>query len=119
MLSITATQMRQLGTSSRDRFIRSMAAHLRDKFGERASSVPDERLHEQIGLAIKHAKTFGIEYEDDLRRYLEYMAIYGAPLEQSQKAPWIGKILQDEALTGTRKMDLIGDYELHLLRSGR
>ena len=117
MLSISHFQMGQFGVISRDRFVRSMVDHLRGKFAARAAGMSDERLAEQVRLGMGEAKGHGVIYEDDIRRYLEYLVIHGTPLAQRPQAPWLAEILHNQALSGRRKLDLIGEYELQLLRS--
>lgn len=119
MLSLSAAQMDRFGAAARERFISRMADHLRGKFSDRAASLADDQLHELIRLGMAQARMHGVEFEDDIRRYLEYMAIYGMPLDQRPQAPWLAEILHDDSHSGSRKMDLIGEYELRLLRSRR
>jgi hypothetical protein len=117
MLSISRVQMRQLGAVSRDRFIRRMAVHLRSKFKARAAAIPDDRLRAQIEQGMAEAKGHGVVYEDDIRRYLELLVIYGTPLDQQPQAPWLADILHDQAFDGQRKLDLIDHAVLQGLRS--
>jgi hypothetical protein len=117
MLSISRSQMRQLGAVSRDRFVRRMAAHLRGKFKGRATALPDERLRAQIEQGMAEARRHGMVYEDDIRRYLEFLVIFGAPLDQQAQAPWLADILHDKAFDGQRKLDLIDHAVLQGLRS--
>ena len=117
MLSISRIQMRQLGAVSRDRFIRRMAIHLRSKFKARAAEIPDDRLRMQIEQGMAEAKGHGVVYEDDIRRYLEFLVIYGSPLDQQPQAPWLADILHDKAFDGQRKLDLIDHAVLQGLRS--
>ncbi len=117
MLSISQVQMGQLGAISRDRFVRRMVVHLRSKFASRATGFSSEKLAEQVELGMSEAKGHGVVNEDDIRRYLEYLVIYGAPLDQQPKAPWLADILHHDTLTGRPKLDMIDDFELQLLRS--
>ncbi len=117
MLRINHVQMRQFGAISRDRFVQRMAVHLRTKFASRAASIPDEQLIEQIELGIGEARGHGVVHEDDIRRYLECLVIYGAPLDQQPNAPWLADILHRKVISGRAKLDLIDDAALQLVRS--
>lgn len=116
MLRISHVQMRQFGAVSRDRFVRRMATHLRTKFADRAAGVPDEQLTGQIELGMSEAERHGVVYEDDIRRYLEWLVIFGAPLDQQPGAPWLADILHGDTSTGRAKLDLIDDAVLQLVR---
>lgn len=117
MLSISRVQMRQLGAVSRDRFVRRMLVHLRSKFKGRAETLSDEQLQAQIEQGMKEAQRHGVVYEDDIRRYLEFLMIFGAPLDQQAQAPWLADILHAKAFDGQRKLDLIDHAVLQGLRS--
>jgi hypothetical protein len=54
---------------------------------------------------------------NDVRRYLECMALYGRDFDTGEETAWAGRILRDKSLTGTLKMDRIADYETFARRS--
>ena len=117
MLTISPVQMRHFGEVSRDRFVQRMALHLRTRFAQRAADLSDEGLTAQIELGMAEAQGHGVVYEDDIRRYLEYLVIYGAPLDQQATVTGLADILHDEALSGSAKLDLIDDAVLQQLRN--
>lgn len=118
MLSISPRQMRQFETDARRRYVRAMARHLRSRFAERAAGLPDERLQALVETGMDEARRHGVIYKDDIRRYLEYMVIYGAPLDERPQVPWIGRILRRTGLSGSEKLRLIGEHEMAMLRAG-
>jgi hypothetical protein len=118
MLRISPRQMGQFEADARRRYVRAMARHLRTRFTERAASLSDERLEALVETGMEEAGRHGVIYKDDIRRYLEYMVIYGAPLDERPQVPWIGRILQRTGLSGTQKLRLIGEHELAMVRAG-
>ncbi len=116
MLSIRQEQMDILSDYMRDQFEQRMIKHLRLKFPERTKDLPDERIRIVVQNSTKKAESYGIEYEDDIRRFIEYFAIYGTRLDIREETQWIGDILRRRDLDGTAKMDLIDSSELDALR---
>jgi hypothetical protein len=116
MLVIRQEQMEVLSAYTRDQFERRMVDHLRTKFPDRTRDLPDERIRLVVQNSTKKAESYGIEYEDDIRRFIEYLVIYGTRLDTREETRWIGEILRRDDLTGTAKMDLIDNRELQALR---
>lgn len=116
MLVIRQEQMEVLSAYMRTQFEQRMVMHLRDKFPERTQDLPDERIRLVVQNSIKKAESFGIEYEDDIRRFTEYLVIYGTRLDTREEIQWLGDILRRNDLDGTAKMDLIDQRELQVLR---
>lgn len=116
MLVIRKEQMEVLSAAMRDQFEWRMVDHLRTKFPDRTQELPDDRIRLVVQNSIKKAESHGIEYEDDIRRFIEYLVIYGARLDTREETRWIGDILRREDLTGTAKMDLIDSRELQVFR---
>lgn len=118
MLSISPQQMGQFETYSRRRYVQSMAWHLRSRFAQRAAGLSDDQLQALVETGMDEASRHGVVYKDDIRRYLEYLVIYGAPLDQRPQMPWLGRILNRTSLSGTEKLRLIGEHEMAMVRAG-
>ncbi|MFO7639967.1 MAG: hypothetical protein R6X17_01465 [Candidatus Competibacteraceae bacterium] len=116
MLAIRQEQMDVLSAYMRDRFEQRMVKHLQEKFPDRTKDLPDEKIRLVVQNSMKKAEIYGIEYEDDIRRFIEYLVIYGTRLDTREETRWIGEILRRDDLTGTAKMDLIDNCELQALR---
>ncbi len=116
MLSIRKEQMEVFNTYMRGQFEQRMVKHLRATFPNRTKDLPDDRIHTVVQNSIKKAESYGIEYEDDIRRFIEYLVIYGTRLDTREETQWIGDILRRHDLDGTAKMDLIDSRELPVLR---
>jgi len=61
---------------------------------------------------MEKGKSYGIEFENDIRRYLECMVVHGADFDEARGTAWAGAILGKTDLNGTEKMDEIANYEL-------
>lgn len=116
MLVIRQEQMDVLSAYTRAQFEQRMVDHLRAKFPDRTQELPDERIRLVVQNSTKKAESYSIEYEDDIRRFIEYLVIYGTRLDTREETRWIGEILRRDDLTGTAKMDLIDNRELQALR---
>ena len=116
MLSIRQEQMDVLSAYMRHQFEQRMIKHLRAKFPDRTKDLPDERIRLVVQDSMRKAKSYNIEYEDDIRRFIEYLVIYGTRLDVREETQWIGDILRRDDLNGTAKMDLIDSRELQVLR---
>jgi hypothetical protein len=115
MLVIRTEQMRVLGDARLRRFEEKMAAHVRVRFPA-VSGSDDRRSGEFVRESIRIARTFGLEQEYDLRRFIEFRAEYG---ENFHLLEWAAVILNDPALSACGKMERIDDYSLYALRSSR
>ncbi|CDH44861.1 hypothetical protein [Candidatus Contendibacter odensensis] len=116
MLSIRKEQMEVLSGYMREQFEWRMVKHLREKFPDRTKDLADDKIRVVVQSSMKKAEGYGIEYEDDIRRFLEYLVIYGTRLDVREETQWIGDILRRNDLTGTAKMNLIDSRELEALR---
>jgi hypothetical protein len=116
MLVIRKEQMDILSAHMRARFEWRMVDHLRAKFPDRTKELPDEKIRLVVQDSMRKAKGYHIEYEDDIRRFIEYLVIYGIRLDVREETQWIGDILRRDDLTGTAKMDLIDSHELQVMR---
>ena len=116
MLVIRKEQMEVLSAAMRDQFEWRMVDHLRTKFPDRTQEFPDEKIRLVVQDSMRKAKGYNIEYEDDIRRFIEYLVIYGIRLDVREETQWIGDILRRDDLTGTAKMDLIDSRELQVFR---
>lgn len=119
MLSISRSQMDTLGAYTAQRFVMAMVRHLRRKFAQRAAGLSDEVMADLVRRGVDEAEGHGVVFERDIRRYLEYMVIYGAPLAALPNAPWLGDILRRSELSASARLDRIGEHELKLLRDRR
>lgn len=116
MLSIRKEQMETLSAYMREQFEWRMVLHLREIFSERTKDLSDDRIRIVVQDGIRKAECYRIEYEDDIRRFIEYFVTYGTRLDVREETQWIGDILRRDDLSGTTKMNLIDSRELEVLR---
>jgi hypothetical protein len=116
MLSIRQEQMDVLSAHMRHQFEQRMIKHLRAKFPDRTKDLPDERIRLVVQDSMRKAKGYNIECEDDIRRFTEYLVIYGMRFDVREETRWIGDILRRKDLSGAAKMDLIDIRELQVIR---
>ena len=116
MLTIRKEQMDVLSAYSREQFEWRMVKHLREKFPDRTKDLADEKIRVVVQSGMKKAESYGIDYEDDIRQFLEYLVIYGTRLDVREETRWIGDILRRNDLSGAAKMNLIDSRELDALR---
>ncbi|MFO1350305.1 MAG: hypothetical protein U1F68_06340 [Gammaproteobacteria bacterium] len=108
--------MEVFSTYMLDRFETRMVRHLRETFPDRTEKVSNDKLRDVVKAGMQKAEHYGIEFEDDVRRFLEYLVIYGARLDSKPSTRWLGAILRRQDIDGTHKMDLIDAAELQALR---
>jgi hypothetical protein len=116
MLVIRAEQMKAMAKYAREGFIGRMMAHLRRNFAQQIEDRSDEELRAFVVGGMDSARQYGVELENDVRRYLECMVTHGADFDTAPKTAWAGEILRREDLGGTQKMEQIIDYELFRTR---
>ena len=118
MLTITHAQLRAMRDATRAAFMSRTVAHLRRRFPERTAPVTDARLGAFIQAGIERAMRYEIVGEADVRRYVEYMLIYGARFDTDPNLRWAGRILRRKDIGPTRRMDLIDDYDMFRMNRG-
>jgi hypothetical protein len=52
-----------------------------------------------IQYGIKRAASYGIQLENDVRKYIEVMLLLGPDFDKDPKYPWATSILTDKNLT--------------------
>jgi len=90
-------------------FEKKMLHHLRETFKEQTAARDDASLLGAVQAGIKKSLKYGIEMEDDIRRYLEHMVIYGDEFDTDPKTSWAREILTLQNIDGTAKMNMIDD----------
>jgi len=97
---------RDLGTN---RFVQDLVAHLEANFPDDLTRQGVEK-HETEPFAragIKKAAGYGIEAREDVREFVEMMALLGAGFDGDTRYASLGEILREPDLTGREKLDFI------------
>jgi hypothetical protein len=114
MLKVRGKQMETFRAQMQARFVRSMMDYLRMTFPTQTKDLTDARLRETVQQGDRTAHDHGIVYEDDIRRFLGYVVVYGLTLERHPHAQEIADVLHRHDIDGTVKMDFLDDYELRV-----
>jgi hypothetical protein len=110
MLVIRDEQMEALRQYMLRSFQNRMVSHLRTDFPEETSEMSDEELQTLVQTGMDKAESYGIVYEDDIQRFLDYMLIHGPDFDQDDSHPEVQAILRDEEMDGEEKMDEIDSH---------
>ena len=112
MLTIRREQMEALGRQSLQQFEAALLEHLRTRFPTQTDGRLDPELRTMIHDGIDRATVYGITLENDVRRYVEWMVLYGPDFDRNPETAWAGDILRTDDLDGTEKIDRIEEAEL-------
>ena len=118
MLVIGGGQIRALEEAQIERFMYWLSKHLRHSFGDELNHRSDEDLLAAVRHFCDTAKLFGIELQDDLRRYAELSIKYGDRMYEDPRHPRIGRVLTSNGISGTAKMDMLDWLELQIPPAG-
>lgn len=116
LLIIKKEQFDSFGIYMKKNFEQRMHKYLQDKFPEHSKKSSSRDIRTLVQNGIQKAEHYNIEYENDIRRFLEYVVIYGIQLDIQKETHWIRDILQRNDVSGRKKMDFIDDSELQELR---
>ena len=119
MLTIRKQQLEALRRHMRTQFEANMVSHLRFTFPTQTKPMEGEGLRDLVQHGMARADQYGITSERDIRRYLEYMVMYGADFDIAPEMPWIGKILNDASLSVPQKLDRLDDYDTFVFKGKR
>jgi hypothetical protein len=101
---IRKRQMETLSKQMRLQFEDRMVAHLRSNFPNHDLISDEEKLRLMIQGGMVRAARYDITFEDDIRRYLEYMLTLVPDFDVNPSASWAGEILRSNRIDGTNKM---------------
>ncbi len=112
MLKIRAEQLEALEAHERVKFENKVLAHLQEVFPEETANAEggEEEIRGWIRDGVERAKEFGITKERDVTLFIDLDLGVALKFEKKRSMAWAYKILTDEELPGTAKIDLI--YEL-------
>lgn len=76
-------------------------AHLRRCFPEVAGEASDEQMRELIAYGIERSRSYGIDIERDVLRYLDLMCMFGVDFDRDPAYPWAARVLEDPKTAGS------------------
>ena len=119
MLIIRRRQLDALSRYMRRQFETRMAEHLRSRFPEVTDELDDEKLDRLIVSGIARAESYGIYFEADLQRFLEYMMVLSLDFDTASRSAWAGEILRRRELGGSEKISRIDNAYVFRYRMDR
>ncbi len=116
MFKIRPDQIQEIETSRRARFHHELLALLRIQIPEQVRLYDDAALLKKIVAGHERARSFGIESERGVSRFIGLQLITSPPFDE---LPQVRDYLERSDIDGTDKMDFIfRDFErLALLRT--
>ncbi len=109
MLIIRKEQMEILGKYMEEQFVERAVRFIGSAFANELQDYQDYNLHSMVKEGIGKAREYGIEYEDDVMRFLEFMIKYGSTFFEDTDSTDVREIL-DKDIDGTAKIILLEDY---------
>lgn len=116
MLAIREEQFSAFNQTRLKQFEDRMFAYLNSNFSEYTREMSEKVLRMLIQDGINTSAGYHITLDYDIQRYLEFMVMYGHDFDRLHEITLLGKVLRDNTLDGTAKMDLIDEYELDMVR---
>ena len=109
MLIIRQEQMDEFTKFELKKFEDSMVLHLRQDLSEKVEGLPGEDLRDIIQRGISVAEEYGIQIEDDVKRYIDLMFILGEDFDTSEESIWAGELLKKEEMEPEERLSKIFD----------
>jgi hypothetical protein len=73
---------------------RRLAAHLRKHFAETCAALGDQGLGDAVRYGIQRARSYGIQAERDVVKYLNLMFVFGRDFDTDPRFPWAASMLR-------------------------
>lgn len=93
MLHIRLTQVQDLERSNRDQFVDFMMLHLLQFFSHQCEKMETESVRRTILVGIEKARTYGIESERDVCKFIDLMFAFGN--DYDVRLSWVRKTLNE------------------------
>ncbi len=108
-MRLRQAQILALEAGARQGFERDVKALVRSKYPGHAagwSSADWERL---VPESIERARAFGLAHRACIRRFVEYVVLFGSGFETRPEHEWMAEILADDSLSAIEKIAWIDD----------
>ena len=118
MLSIRKEQIEVLERVQEEKFIDQMENHLKTNFSKELGDkeIQINEIRQLIRKAIEDASNYKVVNENDVKLYIECIALLGLNFDQTNKFPKINDILNRKEFSGEEKMDRISEILTFELR---
>jgi hypothetical protein len=93
-------------------FQRRMEQHLLERFSRHLLRlrVARSEIPTLVRQGLERARAYGLEYEFDLKRYVECLALLGRDFDRDPACPWAREILTRRDWSGRMKMDALDEH---------
>jgi len=115
MMVIRKEQYEVLSQYTLGQFFQAMENYLREAYPEQTAGMSHEQLRELIAEGTERAGHYDITDENDVKRFLEYLVLYGRDFGKSAATSWAEQFLTDTNLPATARMNEIDSYELFVI----
>ena len=96
-------------------FVKKMCSHLKKLFPI-CDSLRDAELERTVRDGINKAEEYGVKDDFDVQAYLECIVRHGPAFDVDPRLEWAGELLRNNAYTGERKMRMIREYAMFVLK---
>lgn len=113
-MQVRKEQMRALSVHRMESFVARMARHLWTRLRKQceAQGLKQPDVEPMVRQGILDAAHYGITYEEDVRAYLECMAILGRDFDRDERHPWAGDTLRRDDLSAAEKLEAMDEHIL-------
>jgi len=111
VLRIRSDQMEALAEAQADRYALETTSWLREERPDLCGERDDPALHALVVEAIESATGFGIELDEDIEAFVEFVLRNGLDFAERDELEWATVILSDDSISGSRKIELLDHYE--------
>lgn len=95
---IRQQQMASLSELSRRQFAQRVAEHLIRCFPAACEALGQERMQAIIDDGIERARSYGIDRERDVCKYIDLIFVFGRDFDTNPEFPWACRTLADDTL---------------------
>jgi hypothetical protein len=118
MLKIRSEQMDALEEYAERQFERKASDHVRRYFSTRCSAMSDEAILATVRQGVERARSYGIELEYDVLRFINHMCALGLEFDTDARFPWVQEVLGNDAMDASSRMDELSERTSRLLQEG-
>jgi len=104
--------MAALQRDATDRFVKQMAAQLRDRYPGHMAAQGDDALYALIRCGIADCERFNLLDAAEVEVYLDYLFRFGPDFTYTPDTKWALDILSDPDLFGMEKFEELDQYEI-------
>lgn len=78
----------------------------------RTYGVGDQEIFDFVRYGMQRARSWGVEYREDISLFLETMMLLGPQFDEDPAIPEVRRILEAPSYRGDEKMEQIEDFLL-------